>query len=219
MRDYLRSLSTTTEFVIVIVGAFGLFISGSVYQALLQPTIDASDAGFGWLLGYELALLALLGSFLHVRGWTPGRLGLGFHARDWLVGAVLMVAVMVAYNALAVTASLLFPLKRPVISGTTSVNLMNFVTLSVVNPIFEEVFVCGYVVTTLRKSRGAWTAINASTTIRLLYHLYQGAFGVIGIVPTGLIFAWWFASTGRLWPAIFAHGLLNLIALVFGQGT
>ena len=219
MRDFLRSLSPSTEFSIVVVGAFGLFIFASVLQALMQPRIDASDSGVGWLLGYELALLALLGAFLHVRGWTPRLLGLDFHARDWLVGAVLFIAVYIAYAALAAIASLIFSLKEPVITGKTSVSLVNILTLSVVNPIFEEVFVCGYVVTALQKSRGPWTAINVSTAIRLSYHLYQGAFGVLGIVPTGLIFAWWFAATGRLWPPIVAHGLLNLIVLLVGMGS
>ncbi|MBV8840703.1 MAG: CPBP family intramembrane metalloprotease, partial [Alphaproteobacteria bacterium] len=153
------------------------------------------------------------------RGWTPRLLGLDFHARDWLVGVALSVAIFIAYNAIAIIAALVFPLQRPVITGTTSVSLLNFLALSVVNPVFEEVFVCGYVVTTLQKSRGAWTAINVSTAIRLSYHLYQGAYGVLGIVPTGLIFAWWFAATGRLWPAIVAHGLLNLVVLLVGPGA
>jgi len=216
MQHYLRSFSPTAEFVIVVGVAFGLFILSGIAQAFAGPAVDVSDAGLKSLLIYEMVLLAVLGEFLLLRGWTPSQLGLDPRRFDPLVGVALMVAVYAVYIACATAASLVFPLREPVVSAAPSVTLLNFATMSVVNPIFEEVFVCGYVVTILQKSRGPWTAVNVSIAIRLLYHLYQGAFGVLSIVPTGLIFAYWFARTGRLWPAIVAHGLMNFVALLFG---
>jgi membrane protease YdiL (CAAX protease family) len=216
MRDYLRSLSRAAEFVIVIGGAFGVFIITSILQAVVQPTIDISDSGLGWLLGYELVLLTLLGSFLYLRGWTPSELGLDPYRSDLLFGVALALAVDAFYLVGAIVASLVFPLQEPVATGSASVTVLNVMTMSVVNPLFEEVFVCGYVVAALQKTRGRWTAINVSTAIRLLYHLYQGAFGVLSIVPTGLIFAYWFARTGRLWAPIVAHGALNFVVLLIG---
>jgi CAAX protease family protein len=215
MREYLKSLSMVAEFVIVIVGAFGIFILASVIQAVTQPVLDASDGGLQWLLGHELIVLTLLGAFLLVRGWTPAELGLHPYRSDLLFGLGLALAAQVVYFVAAIAASLVFPLQEPTVVGHTSVTVLNVLTMSVVNPIFEEVFVCGYVVATLQKSRGPWTAINVSTGIRLLYHLYQGAYGVLNIVPTGLIFGYWFARTGRLWAPIAAHGLLNFAALLF----
>ena len=61
---------------------------------------------------------------------------------------------------------------------------------SVVNGVFEELFVAGYVITALAPARGMWTAINVSTGMRLLYHLYQGPIGVLTIVPMGLLYGY-----------------------------
>ena len=84
---------------------------------------------------------------------------------------------------------------------------------STVNGIFEELFVVGYIITALREVRGVWTAINASTVLRLLYHLYQGPIGVITIVPMGLLYGYVYARTRQLWPLIFAHVLIDIVGL------
>ena len=84
---------------------------------------------------------------------------------------------------------------------------------STVNGIFEELFVAGYIITALRDSRGMWMAINVSTVVRLLYHLYQGPLGVITIVPMGLLYGFVYARTRQLWPLILAHVLIDIIGL------
>lgn len=33
-------------------------------------------------------------------------------------------------------------------------------------------------------------------------------------VPVGLIFGYWFAKTGKLWPPIVAHAAINLLSLL-----
>lgn len=85
---------------------------------------------------------------------------------------------------------------------------------AIVNPLFEELFVCGYVITVARESGQLALGVNASIAIRLAYHLYQGGIGVIGIIPLGLIFGLWFARTGRLWPVVVAHGIADFAGLV-----
>ena len=59
--------------------------------------------------------------------------------------------------------------------------------------------------------------MNVSTAIRLSYHLYQGAAGVISIITTGLIFGYWFARTRQLRPLVAAHGYLNFVAWAFAR--
>jgi len=223
MGRYVRALSPTAEFAIVIVGAFGLFIFASFEQAFSpRPWVDLSDAQIRSVLVYESVILVALSMFLHVRGWTPQRIGLEPHPRDFPAGLALAVAVHVAFLAAwLLTSSIFLQLTQPISSSTSvgpTLSLVNVMTVSVVNPLFEEMFVCGYVVSALRDRPSLWTAINVSAAIRLLYHLYQGALGVLTIVPTGLIFAYWYARTGRLWPAILAHALLNFIALAISAG-
>jgi membrane protease YdiL (CAAX protease family) len=84
---------------------------------------------------------------------------------------------------------------------------------STVNGIFEELFVAGYVITALREARGVWTAVNASTVLRLLYHLYQGPIGIVIIVPMGVLYGYTYARTRQLWPLMFAHVLIDIIGL------
>jgi len=84
--------------------------------------------------------------------------------------------------------------------------------VSVVNPIFEETFVVGYVFAAWQGA-SRWTAINISAAVRLTYHLYQGPIAVISILPLGIFFAWWLSSRGRLWPLILAHAGLDFIGL------
>jgi uncharacterized protein len=79
--------------------------------------------------------------------------------------------------------------------------------------VFEEVFVCGYIVTIAKDAGRLAVGVNASVAIRLAYHLYEGSAGVMMAVPVGLIFALWFSRTGRLWPVVVAHALIDIAAL------
>ena len=85
--------------------------------------------------------------------------------------------------------------------------------VSVVNGIFEELFVAGYIITSLTARRGMWTAINVSVVVRLLYHLYQGPIGILTVVPMGLLYGYVYSRTRQLWPLIVAHVLLDLVAM------
>lgn len=57
--------------------------------------------------------------------------------------------------------------------------------------------------------------MNVSVLIRVLYHLYQGLDAFPFHAMYGLIQAYVFVRTGRLWPLIVSHALLDLYALVF----
>ena len=106
MQDFLRSLSPRAEFAVVIGGAFGVFVVGAVVQALVGPKLDVSDDDLRSLLAYEVALLAVLGAFLHVRGWTMSQLGLDLHPRDFVLGAVLVAPTLLAQNTASQLANL-----------------------------------------------------------------------------------------------------------------
>lgn len=83
------------------------------------------------------------------------------------------------------------------------------------NALVEEVIAVGYLTTRLRDLRwGPWTAIAASAALRGTYHLYQGFGQALGNAVMGALFAWWFHRTGRLWPLIVAHTLLDVVAFV-----
>jgi membrane protease YdiL (CAAX protease family) len=213
---FLRTLSPRAEFAIVTFGAFGYFIFGSVLSLLFRlPYQPITETDLHFLLLYELPVLILLSTFLYVRGWTLQILGFRPTIADPFFG-VGLAAVGYLLGALIFILAHGIGLYSTSTPGQTPSNLsvLTVVAVSIVNPVFEEAFLCGYVICAVGKRRDLLTAINASVAIRLLCHLYQGPAAAIDIVPIGLVFAYWYGRTGRLWPVVFAHGLLDLTALL-----
>lgn len=83
------------------------------------------------------------------------------------------------------------------------------------NAVVEEVIVVGYLMTRLKEMRWSLPAIVAlSSLLRGAYHLYQGFGQALGNVLMGVVFAAWFHRTGRLWPLVIAHFVIDAIAFV-----
>jgi len=218
--NLLRALPFRAEFVIVVGMAFGYSALASIQAALAGQSGKAllSESNLTYLLANELFVLIALAVFLHARGWTFERIGLGPNAKESLLGIGLALIVQVVYTivwAIAATSSQSLEnagrLFNPV---DGSIDPAVVIAVSIVNPIFEEAFLCGYVITALKDRTSQWAAINVSVAIRLVCHLYQGVIGVIFIVPVGLIFAYWYSRQGRLWPLIVAHVLFDFIPLI-----
>lgn len=205
------------EFLLITVGAFAFpILSSLLYVISPAPTIPASGADLTALLVYECIVTAILWIVLRTRAWSRSDLGLNWQSGDLAIALVLAVAFYASYwmilgiaDGVGIQARSVEEL-APIDKG---LGLPLIAAFSVVNPVFEEVFVCGYTIMALARIKGPWVAINVSIAIRLAYHLYQGTTGVMSILPMGFISALWFARTGRLWPVIIAHGLLDFIAL------
>jgi membrane protease YdiL (CAAX protease family) len=50
--------------------------------------------------------------------------------------------------------------------------------------------------------------------LRGTYHLYQGFGAGLGNVAMGLVFGYAWRRTGRLWPLVIAHGIIDAVAFV-----
>jgi membrane protease YdiL (CAAX protease family) len=96
------------------------------------------------------------------------------------------------------------------------IDWLTLIVSSTVNPVFEEIFVCAYIISALRKPLGINLAVAVSVAIRAAYHTYQGAPGFFYAALVGVIFGVWFASTNRLWPVILAHIVWDFIPLLPG---
>jgi uncharacterized protein len=216
--QFLRALSTKAEFAIVIGGAYGLFILSGL-NALLNPTAGAAPAAeIALPLFHELLALVLLGAFLHLRGWTLKGLGVGVSPKETLIGFALAIAAILTSLAAWNMAGLLWPQAREAVEAGAplfpQLSLGAIVAFALVNALFEELFVCGYVVTVVKERSDLATAVAVSVGIRLLYQFHYGAFGIAGLIPIGLIFAYWYARTGRLWPVLVAHTVLQIAILL-----
>jgi membrane protease YdiL (CAAX protease family) len=223
VKAFVRALSPRAEFALVLIGAFGIFLPSNLMAFLSgawasrrSPIID--NAHLQQVLIVELGILILGVLFLRARDWNLERIGLRPSVRDSLVGVGLNIASYLGYAALFLLMVNLWPAIVHPVSATNlvakGIDLPLILAVSLVNPLFEEGFLCGYVMTVLKARRGVLTAINVSVAIRLFYHLYQGPLGVLSITPLGLIFAYWYARTGRLWPLVVAHSLADLVGFL-----
>lgn len=219
MQKLVRDLPHLAEFCIVIFISFGGFIVVSLW-AYLGPGQTNSGSQFTelgqmTLIIHEIIALFAVALFLSVRGWPIETLTFKITWADSFRGLGLMVLAYVIYAAVYN----LFP-RQPdaggqfsVIGDATVLLIVLGILVSIVNPIFEEVIVVGYVMHFIGGRYGAIAAIGVSTFIRLLYHLYQGDMAFIFILPMGLLFSLFYWQRRSLWPLIFAHGIMDLVAI------
>jgi len=224
MKRFLKSISPLTEFFFVTGIAFGPFLLAEVLS-LIVPRSGPHHTSLSLLVlvVQELIVGGLLVWFLRAREWTPRDLGLAENAplQDLGAGGLLFLATYFVWVVILNIAALASPglIASMVKAGGNIVGghipPVTSVTVAVVNGAFEELFVVGFVMSALaRMQKNAWFCVNVSTALRLAYHLYQGPFGVLSMVPAGLIFAFWFARTKRLWPVIGAHILMDTVAFL-----
>lgn len=220
MLKLLRGLSPRGEFIVVVIVAWAPSIVASISVALTARPSDPLfvETDFTFLVIEELIIMTGLAIFLHARGWTLERIGLGPTGTETITGVGLAIVTYTVNLVVWFVAAISSPSVQQAgaVANTVDgrINPLSGIAVSIVNPIFEEVFLCGYLITALKDRFGTWTAINVSVGIRLLCHLYQGVVGVLFIVPIGLIFAGYFVRQGRLWPLIVAHILFDFFALV-----
>jgi membrane protease YdiL (CAAX protease family) len=176
-----------------------------------------ADAELWFLLVQEVLIGALLWVFLRARGWDLRSIGLqpGPNAQDIAVGLGLAVAGYVGMLIVGFIIALSggFATEQPDVLGS-GLGLAPAAAVSIFNAVYEEVFVCAYVVAALRHRADPWTVIGISAALRLLYHTYQGAEAVLTIVPFSMLFAYWFARTGRSWPLIVGHAAWDFFVML-----
>lgn len=216
----LKNLSWIAEFSIVVLTAFGgsaLYSIASIGRVSTAPIL--TDASLIGLLLQEMTLMLVLGVFLRSRDWSLARCGLQISWRLAVEGVGLAFAITAACLVVEWLAVLVDP---AITRDAAAVHILGNVSMgvaalvSIVNPFFEETILCGYVITVLGARYDSWVAINVSTTIRVLCHLYQGV-RVITIIPVGLIFGIYFVRTRQLWPILVAHALLDFFGLLLKQ--
>ena len=217
MLKFVRSLPDWVEFAIVITVCLGYFFFASAWvffnRELLASPMSSDYSG---LFIVYIEILSLFGAtlFLAIRGrdFACFRIRISWKSS---AGGILLFAVyglifFIIYHFLS---QITDPVK--IISSMLSygMSLPVALTVSVINPIFEEVVVVGYVFTAAEQKFDAKTAIAVSIALRLSYHLYQGVFIVASILPLGILFALVYWRWRNLWPLILVHGVLDFLVL------
>jgi len=222
MKQFVQALSGRAEFLIVVLGALGLTLLSNL-QLVLDPALADQLPAFNneilvSNLVYELFVLVWLGAFMKLRGWTLERLGFSISLRDTSIGVFLAIIVFCSVwfieQALGSTAPAMLESARRFDKISGELDVWAMLMASVVDAVFEELFVCAYVISALKEKRRASFALNVSIALRVGCHIYQGVYGVLIGGLWGVVFGYWYLKSGRIWPLLVAHAVLLFIELV-----
>lgn len=237
--DHLPEATARTyriEIAIVLAVTFGLSaftavlrLTDAVLRDLASQTValnpsrseyDLIDLGLNLASIVQLVAWGALGVYLLARsGVSPrdvglGRIrwrgdvlgGLGLAALIGLPGlALYVVARMLGMNVSVVPSAL----------DDTWWRVPVLIAAAFANGWAEEVIVVGFLLTRLRQLRvNPVVALVVTSLLRGAYHLYQGFGAGLGNVVMGLVFGYAWQRTGRLWPLVIAHGVIDVVAFV-----
>jgi membrane protease YdiL (CAAX protease family) len=181
---------------------------------------DLIDLGLNVAIVAQLIAWGGLGVYLLWRsGSGPARIGLGrFQWRFDLLGGFGLAAAIGLPGLALYVAARQFGLNASVIPSSLRDNwwrLPMLVIAAFANGWAEEVIVVGYLLTRLHQLRiGSGRALGCSSVLRGAYHLHQGFGAGLGNVVMGLVFGYTWRRSGRLWPLVIAHGLIDSVAFV-----
>ena len=177
-------------------------------------------------LGLNLATIAQLVAWgalalylLWRSGFSPARIGLGrLRWRSDVLGGLGLAALIGIPGLLLYLAARWLGMNAEVEPSALHNSWWRIPVLIIAafaNGFAEEVVVVGYLITRLRQlGLSQNRAILASSVLRGLYHLYQGFGAGLGNLVMGLVFGYAWCRSGRLWPLVIAHGVIDTVAFV-----
>ncbi|HUO39179.1 MAG TPA: type II CAAX endopeptidase family protein [Mycobacterium sp.] len=234
--DVMSRRALRAEVLIVLAVTFGLSavtavlqLADSVLRTLSRQRIelnprrsyfDLIDLGLNLASVAQLVAWGMLGLFLLWRsGVGPSAVGLGrLRWRTDLLGGIGLAALIGLPGIGLYALSRVLGLSAAVEPSTLSTGWWRvpvLIAAAFANGWAEEVVVVAYLLTRLRQlGMSDAKAILCSSLLRGTYHLYQGFGAGLGNLVMGLVFGYFWRRTGRLWPLIIAHGLIDTVAFV-----
>jgi uncharacterized protein len=190
-------------------------LSGGAGNVDAPLATELSDTLIFGTLAVQLSLAVILLPIVRWRGWRIAQVAGAPEPPDIVRGTGVWLLSMAAYMVSfvlwhTVTPDTVDQLRHVVPTG--SVSLAAAVSMSLVNPMFEEFLFLGFGVNALRRF-GLPVACAVSLALRTAAHLYQGPMAIVGILPLGLAYTVYYARTGRLWPVVVAHVIQDSLAL------
>ena len=185
-----------------------------------QSRYDLINLGLNLVSLGQLVAWGLLGLYLLWRsGIGPTAIGLGrLRWRTDVLGGLGLAALIGIPGLALYLAARMVGLNADVEPSALHASWWRIPVLilaAFANGFAEEVIVVGWLITRLKQL--GWDqsrAILASGVLRGVYHLYQGFGAGLGNVVMGLVFGYAWCRTGRLWPLVIAHGVIDTVAFV-----
>ena len=179
-----------------------------------QDAAAFSDASFIGLIVMELITAGVALLVLHHRKFAVERLYPAPTVRGFAIAILLYLGAAYASQFVLTifhSGSADEPVQRSLAAAVVSPPVL--AAVGVVNGMYEEVFLLGYLQRGLR-DYGASLALGLPLLIRALYHLYQGPSGVVSVLIFGLVLAIFYRRTESLFPVVFAHVLADILPFV-----
>ncbi|HET6991379.1 MAG TPA: CPBP family intramembrane glutamic endopeptidase [Bacteroidia bacterium] len=200
----------------------------AIYTFCRNQTYDYSNT-YSSYADYSIVLqstkqllgIALLVYVLFRQGRRIEDIGLSFRWMDIPIGIGIYALVYVVHYALYKSGHHFFP------QGDFKAHNLGFVGGSYIvvfifmfiNPFYEELIVRAYAMTEIEFLSGSKiAAIVISTLFQSSYHLYQGLFPALLIIPTFLIHSLYFAKYKRIMPVIIAHLIADMVSMHYHLG-
>jgi len=213
-------IGNIAEVIIVLTLGFGVFIYSStiafIENSKLQTAQTYNNYDFIFIIVYEIFTLAIIACYLKYRHWTYKDFNLNFTI-DMIVVAVILVTIRETTGFFTIqildSLNLLNPkiFNEPTISF--QLNLVSILLISIINSIYEEVLLIGYIFKRFEKYNPL-IIISISLILRASYHTYQGLANLPMILILAVVFGIYYTKYKKLWPLIIAHGIGNVFHLL-----
>ncbi len=190
----------TAQFVGVPVGIIAATAMSGVFAA----------TGFAFSIVRYREPLSSLG-FVKTNGIRPYL----FAVAMWLIGLSVLIFWLQALVWLGFDSLVPPDTAREILDEAGGSIVITIILVGILGPIAEEIFFRGYILPGFVRRFGVGRALLFSSLIFGSFHIDPGA-----IVPTfalGMVLGWVYLKTGSIWPAMFAHGLHNTVAVLVAK--
>ena len=189
-------------------------IAGVPVTIVLFAILEGIFMSTAWLFArtkYGVGLPSL--GLVSARGYLPYAIAAGY----WVIALGAVLAWTLTIQALGIDALLLPESAEDVLDLAGGSVAIAIVLVGLWGPLAEEIFFRGFLLNGLRSRFGVVSSILISSAVFGAFHIAPGA-----IVPTfllGLMLGWVYTRSGSLWPAVFAHGLHNTVAILVASSN
>jgi membrane protease YdiL (CAAX protease family) len=215
LRSIIRNLPAPAEFCLILfVGFAPLIIIFQFPTAFQSKHLELTTGG---ALAFPLVELLILVPLLwigKIRGWSVTTFGSRISWKGTGGGILLFVVAEMVCIGVTLGAQIIHPEHSPFTVGRLAV--LAVLVISIINPVFEEVLETGYFIHSLQRF-GMWPAVLASAVFRGLFHLQFGINAALSVFAMGVVFGFTYWRWRQMWPLIFAHSLMDLLALCYGS--